>query len=143
VISSAPPVIALLDDEAQMLTALGRLLRSQGFDVALFQQGESLLAAEKEQEFYCIVMDLHMPGLNGFDVLQALGDRPVHPPVIIITGHDEAGNGERVRALGACAYLLKPVPAAPLLDAIQHSHDVPPPAAVLNKGLISVPSIPA
>lgn len=126
-----------------MLTALGRLLRSQGFDVALFQQGESLLAAEKECEFYCIVMDLHMPGLNGFDMLKALGERPAHPPVIIITGHDEEGNCERVKALGACAYLLKPVPAAPLLDAIQHSHDVSSPPALLNKGLISAPCIPA
>lgn len=126
-----------------MLTALGRLLRSQGFGVELFQRGESLLAAERVHEFYCVVMDLHMPGLDGFDMLKALGERPAHPPVIIITGHDEAGNCERVKALGACAYLLKPVPAAPLLEAIHHSHAGPPPPVVLNEGLISDPSNPA
>ncbi len=123
-----------------MLTALGRLLRSQGFAVAAFQTGESLLAAEEGNEFHCIIMDLHMPGLDGFDMLKALSTRPVHPPVIIITGHDEAGNCERVKALGACAYLLKPVPAAPLLGAILRSRTetfAGSPPAVLNDGSIS------
>ena len=60
-----------------------------------------------------------MPGFNGFDMLKTLATRRPSPPMIVITGHDEPGNFERAMTLGACAYLLKPVDAAPLLKAIQ------------------------
>lgn len=51
----------------------------------------------------CLVLVLHMPEVNGFDVLESLGSRPVRVPVIVITAHDEPGTEERVRSLGAVA----------------------------------------
>jgi CheY-like chemotaxis protein len=115
-----PPLsIAVLDDEAQMRRALQRLLDSHGHGVELFAHAEELLKALSPGRFDCIFLDLHMPGMNGFDVLRALAGRPARPPVIVLTGMDQPGNAERTAALGACAYLLKPVEEARLIEVIR------------------------
>lgn len=111
--------IAILDDEPRMRTALGRLLRSHRFEVALFADGETLLAAHDRQPLAAVVLDLHMPGLDGFAVLAALAERDPRLPVIVITGHDEPGTFARVAALGAADYLLKPVDERPLVEALR------------------------
>jgi FixJ family two-component response regulator len=113
------PFIAVLDDEPQMGKALGRLLKTHGFQVATFTRGEELLAACSTQLPACLLLDLHMPDLNGFEVLQSLATQHTPVPVLVITGHDQPGNAERVRALGALDYLLKPLNEPQLLAAIR------------------------
>jgi DNA-binding NarL/FixJ family response regulator len=58
-----------------------------------------------------------MPALSGFDILEWIATRQV--PVLVITGHDQPGNAERVLALGASAYFLKPINESQLLAAIR------------------------
>ncbi len=114
----APASIAVLDDEAQIRTALGRLLRSYGHEVALFEEGTAFLREHREHPFQCILLDLHMPGLSGFDVLDKLSRQCNTAPVIVITGKDDPGNASRVHDLGACAYLEKPVDEIHLIGAV-------------------------
>jgi len=114
-----PPVIAIVDDEPRMRAALSRLLRARGYGVVSFEDGAALFDAPNVQAFGCILLDLHMPGINGFAVLETLAGRATHPPVIVITGHDQPGNAERLERLGARAYLTKPVDEVPLLHAIE------------------------
>lgn len=110
------PLVAVLDDEENMRVALRRLLAPRGYDVVLFGTGAELLAASLDRHFRCIILDLHMPVMNGFDVLGLLASRQhASPPVIVITGHDQAGNADRATRLGASAYLTKPVDGEPLL----------------------------
>lgn len=132
------PVIAILDDEADMRKALSRLLRGYGFEVSLFENGESLLASDRG--FDCILLDIYMPGMSGFAVLEAMGTDTAVPPVIVITGHDESDLRERAIALGAHAYLTKPIDEKPLMEAIWASAGVH--ACPLNEGSID-PGIPA
>jgi FixJ family two-component response regulator len=117
--SQIPPVIAVLDDEPQMRKALRRLLSTHGFQVDAYDQGEDFLAALPTHPSDCLILDLHMPGLNGFDVLTAFLDRKISLPAVVLTGHDEPGAAERAESLGACAYLKKPVDEAALLAAIK------------------------
>ena len=112
------PLIGVLDDEPQFCKALGRLLKTHGFEVVTFALGEDLLAACASRSPDCLLLDLHMPGLNGFQVLERLAAQHVPMPVVVITGHDQPGNAERVRALGAVEYLLKPLNESQLLAAI-------------------------
>ncbi|MCW5558327.1 MAG: response regulator [Verrucomicrobiae bacterium] len=112
-------VIAVLDDEPEMLKALSRLLSARGFRVVLFSSGAELLAAPDGAGFDCLIVDLHMPAMSGFDVLGAIAARKTHPPVVVLTGHDDPGHPDGVRALGAAEYLLKPVDQAVLLAAIE------------------------
>jgi CheY-like chemotaxis protein len=112
-------VIAVLDDEPEMRKALRRLLGCRGFRVEEYACAEDLLAALVSHPPDYLLLDLHMPGLNGFDVLEAFHSRRIPVPIIVITAHDEPGTAERVRALGASAYLKKPVDRDALLAAIQ------------------------
>jgi len=123
----AAPVVAVLDDESEMRKALRRLLTSRGYRVEEYECGEDLLAALGSQPMDCLLLDLHMTGINGFDVLEAFRIRQIPVPVIVITAHDEPGTADRVHALGATAYLKKPVDRDVLLAAIEAAQ-VPPKA---------------
>jgi FixJ family two-component response regulator len=114
----SPPVIAVLDDEPQMCKALSRLLKTRGFEVVTFGLGEELFAAFASRLPDCLLLDLHIPGISGFDVLERLAAEQSPVPVIVITGHDQPGNAERVRNLGAVDYLLKPIKELTLMDAL-------------------------
>ena len=112
-------VIAVLDDEPEMRKALRRLLRTYGFRVEVYERAEDLLASLSTEQPDCIVLDLHMAGVTGFEVLTTLASRHSPPRVVVITGHDEPGTEERVRRLGAVAYLRKPMDEAALFSAIE------------------------
>ena len=66
----------------------------------------------------CLVLDLHMPGMSGFEVQAGLAERGCSTPVIVITGYDTPEARSRAFRLGAKAYLGKPVEEATLLSAI-------------------------
>ena len=112
------PVVAVLDDEPEMRKALRRLLTSRGLRVQEYERGQDFLVALETHPPDCLLLDLHMHAVNGFDVLQALLDRHIPVPVIVVTAHDEPGTQERVRELGASACLKKPVERDDLLSAI-------------------------
>jgi DNA-binding response OmpR family regulator len=114
-------MVAVLDDEPEMRKALRRLLGCRGFRVQEYERAEDLLAAVDLQVPDYVLLDLHMPGKNGFDVLEALDARRILVPVIVITAHDEPGTEARARALGAAAYLRKPVDRDALLAAIREA----------------------
>lgn len=112
------PRIAVVDDEEPVRKALQRLLRSVGMDVETYASGSDFLEAKPIEQPDCVLLDLHMPGLNGFDVQARLGRSARRIPVVIITGHDTPESRQRALAGGAAAYLLKPVDGQLLLDAI-------------------------
>jgi FixJ family two-component response regulator len=111
------PLISVLDDEPQFGKALARLLKTHGFEVQTFTHAEKFLEACASRLPDCLLLDLHMPSLSGFDILEWIATRQV--PVLVITGHDQPGNAERVRTLGAVAYFLKPINESQLLAAIR------------------------
>ena len=116
--STSKPVVAVLDDEPELRKALRRLLTGRGFSVEEFGSGSDFLDAVGTRPLDCLLLDLHMPEVSGFDVLEAFQSRHIHTPIIIITAHDEPDTEERVRLLGASAYLKKPVDRDALLSAI-------------------------
>ena len=111
-------LIAVVDDEESVRKALQRLIRSAGFDVETFRSGAEFLTSMQHHEPACLVLDLHMPGVNGFDVQDELNQARVRLPVVVITGHDTPTNRTRVMSQGAAAYLCKPVDDSMLLRAI-------------------------
>ena len=114
-------VVAVLDDEPKMRSALRRLLTSHGYDVELFESGDDFLRAAESDPADCILLDLHMPQTTGLDVLEGLNSRQIVMPTIVITGRDEPGNAERVLGLGAADYLLKPLDESTLVEAIERA----------------------
>ena len=114
----ALPLIAVVDDEESVRKALHRLLRSAGFAVETFASGADFLLSVKDHEPACVVLDLHMPQINGFEVQAALESAGGRVPVVIVTGHDTPEARARVMAHGASGYLRKPVDDLMLIAAI-------------------------
>src|SRR6266576_3039630 len=95
------------------------LLRAVRAALARFESGDDFLKAVESDRPDCMLLDLHMPRTTGFDVLESMFSMRVGVPIIVITGHDEPGNAERVRDLGAADYLLKPLDESVLIEAIE------------------------
>ena len=113
-----PALIAIVDDEESIRKALRRLMRSAGFTVETFLSGAEFLESLSTRAPRCVVLDLHMPQVDGFEVQKRIALRRPEIPVIIITGHDTPDSCTRVMKQGARAYLRKPVDDTTLLDAI-------------------------
>ena len=113
-----PTLIAIIDDEESVRKALARLLHSVGMKAETFSGGGEFLEALGTHRPACAVLDLHMPGMNGFELLERLNSPSVRVPVVVITGHDTPEAEERALRGGAAAYLRKPINQALLLDAI-------------------------
>lgn len=87
-------------------------------EVESFADGGEVVTALKRHPADCLVLDLHMPGLSGLEVLQQLGASGVRVPTIVITGHDQPGVEAQARAAGAAAFLNKPLDEHTLLSAV-------------------------
>jgi FixJ family two-component response regulator len=111
-------LLAVVDDDADVRVALTRLVSSAGFAVETFASGAEFLRSIEDHEPDCVVLDLHMPEMSGFDVQGALASGHAAVPVVIITGHDTSESRTRAIQLGAKAYLCKPVDDEALLSAI-------------------------
>jgi FixJ family two-component response regulator len=118
-----PLMVAVVDDDAEVRVALMRLISSSSLTAQSFASGAEFVEwlGEHEDAPGCVVLDLHMPGLSGFDVQQQLVELHPEVPVVIITGHDTAEARRRAVGLGARAYLSKPVDGEALLLAISEA----------------------
>ena len=111
--------ISVVDDDESVRKALGRLLSSLDYQAETFDSGRAFLDSLADRCPDFLVLDLHMPGLSGLDVLQQLTRRVVPVRVIVITAHDEPETQTQCLAAGALAYLRKPLDEQVLLAAIR------------------------
>jgi FixJ family two-component response regulator len=111
-------LIAVVDDEEPVRKALSRLIRSAGHQVETFPSGAEFLAQAEALAPDCLVLDLHMPDMSGFEVQARLSRMAAAIPIVVVTGHDIPEAEERVLSAGAAAYLRKPLDAQTLLDTI-------------------------
>src|SRR3954463_1897260 len=82
-------LIAIVDDEEAVRKALQRLFRAVDLDATVFASGQAFLDSLETSKPTCAVLDLHMPGLSGLDVLRRLQARDDKFPSIIVTAYDE------------------------------------------------------
>jgi CheY-like chemotaxis protein len=113
-----PPYIAIVDDEEPVRKALKRLLRASGLEAESYASGKDFLESRAERQPDCVVLDLHMPGMSGLEVLRELRAGRASPPAVMITAYDEPATREQCLAAGAAAYLRKPLDERLLLNAI-------------------------
>jgi len=112
------PLLAVVDDDADVRVALTRLVSSAGFEVETFASGAEFLRSVRDHEPDCVVLDLHMPEMSGYDVQGALARSHPAVRVVVVTGHDTPESRARAVQMGAKAYLCKPVNDVVLLEAI-------------------------
>ena len=110
--------VAVVDDEESVRKALSRLIRSAGFEVESFASGIEYLNSLQVKKFDCLVIDLHMPVLNGLDVINKMSEQGIKIPTIVITGYDGVGMTQRVITAGAVTCLHKPVDDEVLISTL-------------------------
>lgn len=123
-LSQTKPLIAVVDDDVSVCRALERLLHSLGMNTHTFASGgEFLDFIHAMPSFHpdCVLLDLHMPGLNGLDVQEQLTRDHSPLSVIFITAYDEAVTRDRALEGGAVAFLRKPFSDETLIKALNEA----------------------
>jgi len=115
------PVIAIVDDDPSVRRALHRLVRAAGYTVQSFASSHEFLDSLPGRRAACLVLDIHLDGMSGFDLQERLAADGVGVPVIFITAHDDAATRGRIERSGAAGHLGKPVDEQELLGAIRRA----------------------
>jgi FixJ family two-component response regulator len=118
---SAPNSVFVLDDDPSVRKALHRLFRSYGFSVVTFCSAAEFLASGESPG--CLVLDVRMPGMNGFDLQRKLVSIGVDLPAVFITGQDTENTRAQALSCGARAYFVKPFENDELLKSVREALD--------------------
>jgi FixJ family two-component response regulator len=113
-----PKIIAIVDDDAELLKGLERLLTAYGFATKAFSSAEAFLAANTRGGIDCALLDVHLGGMSGIVLRRKLAARGSRIPVIFMTAFDDEATRQQAQAAGCVAYLRKPFPGRLLVEAI-------------------------
>jgi FixJ family two-component response regulator len=111
-------VICIIEDDESVRRALRRLIRSMGLEVEAFATAEEFLESIKQTLPCCLILDVNLPGLNGFELQQRLQAEGHNIPFVIITAYAEERVREQAFKAGAIAFLAKPFEERMLLQAV-------------------------
>jgi FixJ family two-component response regulator len=102
------PLIAIVDDDEPLRTALCNLIESYGYDVVGFDSAEGLLRHGERRRVSCLISDVQMPGMDGFELHSELRRTGDSIPTILITAYPDERGRQRARDEGLLGYLTKP-----------------------------------
>jgi FixJ family two-component response regulator len=118
---TAQATIYVVDDDQMFSKALSQLLAVLGYQVAAFASGDAFLNSTIADTPGCILLDLELPGLGGFEVQKRLAEVESIIPIVFLTGHGDIPRSVHAIKAGAEDFLTKPVDAGKLADAIERA----------------------
>jgi len=118
-LSTANPRIAIVDDDPGMRSLLACIVRLKGFSTMTFESGEAFLEEQLSDPWVCVLLDLSLPGISGFEVKDKLAQSHPDVPVILITGETAPALGIIAQQKGFTACLAKPLVLPLLFSAIR------------------------
>ena len=116
--NSEQKLVHLVDDDAAIRRSVGFMLKTSGHQVETYESGTELLKNAGKLDQGCILLDIRMPGMDGLEVQQALQDRGVGLPVIIMTGHGDVALAVKAMKAGAVDFIEKPFEKDMLLSSL-------------------------
>ena len=108
--------ILIVEDDASLASGLGRILQAEGFATDVAARGELAVEAARQERFDLVILDIGLPGMDGFEVLRRLRGEAQRVPVLVLTARDAVGDRVHGLDLGADDYMAKPF-AMPELTA--------------------------
>ncbi|HLK21740.1 MAG TPA: response regulator [Bryobacteraceae bacterium] len=111
-------LVSVVDDDPSVRDSTDALLRSAGYQVAVFESGEQFLESARMRETACLVLDIQMAGMDGWELQDRLNVSECGIPIVFISGHPESGIRNRAIERGAHAFLAKPFAPNDFLDAV-------------------------
>ncbi|QJR10827.1 Transcriptional regulatory protein TdiR [Usitatibacter rugosus] len=118
---SIPNAVIVVEDDASVSQALMRILRLAGLNPIVYSSAETLLDGDSDWDAACLIIDIQLPGLNGFALRDRLAAMRQLPPVIFMTAFDEPEARAQATSVGAFAFLSKPFSGRALLDLIERA----------------------
>jgi FixJ family two-component response regulator len=115
------PMAYLVDDDSSVRDAMTLFLALNGVPTRPFASPEDFLRAYNDEWVGCALLDLHMPGMHGLQVQQALQARKCNLPIIVITAHGDVATTRAAMKAGAFDFLEKPVENDVLLDVTRRA----------------------
>ena len=112
-------LVYIVEDDASVRKALKMLFLSANIDVQVFENAIDFLKCNIKEEKTCLVSDVKMKGMGGFELQQELLDKGINIPVIFLTAFDSSESRQRAKKTGAVGYFRKPVDDQALLDTIK------------------------
>ena len=122
---AAKNLISVVDDDESIRRTTTLLIESFGFRAAAFESAESFLKSGQLHDTSCLIVDVQMPGMNGFQLQSQLAAAGCSIPIIFITAYDDKESRRRAMQAGAVAFLGKPFSDEQLLQTIRSAlrHD--------------------
>ena len=114
-------MISIVDDDDAVRQMLISLTRSLGYDAIGFASAEEFLASADLENFACVITDVHMPGMSGFELQEQLHQRNEPLPVIMITARTEPDLERKATSCGAIGLLRKPLDLQMLVGFIEEA----------------------
>jgi FixJ family two-component response regulator len=111
--------IAIVDDDESVREAIGGLMRSMGFAAETFPSAIDFLRSPQVARAACLIADINMPQMSGFDLYFRLSELGNAPPTIFITGYPTESDRSRALDAGVICYLAKPFVDEELLDGVR------------------------
>src|SRR6267378_3672926 len=114
-------LVAVVDDDASICKAVGRLLCAAGMRSIAYASAEALLDDSSEPGPDCLILDIQLGGMSGFDLQRQLALAGKTVPIIFITAHDEPETRDLAQRLGCASYLRKTDPGKAVIEAIHQA----------------------
>jgi len=111
-------LISIIDDDALARDGIQELVESLGYEAVSFSSAEHFLASGAIAKTTCLITDLQMPGLSGFELQEALRSQGHRTPVILMTAYPNENRRNRAIDAGAVGFLSKPFDDASLIECL-------------------------
>jgi len=116
-------MIAIVEDDLSMRRAMQRIIEHQGEAVNVFASAEALLRHGIPETFDCLVVDIHLPGMSGLELIAHLARSGIRVPFVFVTALEDDAYRLAAEAAGCVAYLRKPFEADALATAVRATLD--------------------
>ena len=110
--------VFVVDDDAGIRDSMRMLLQAAGFKARSFNSADAFLA-DPSLKRGCLIADVRMPGMSGMELLEEIGRRQLHLPVIVMTGHADIPLAVRAMKAGAIDFLEKPLDTRQLMESVR------------------------
>ncbi|MDQ7015983.1 MAG: response regulator [Gammaproteobacteria bacterium] len=115
------PMVFIVDDDCEVRAALQLLMGSIGLQTAVFESALHYLNQFDPSQAGCLVLDIRMPGMSGLELQSVLNEKPLHPPIVMVTGHGDVPMAVRAVKAGALDFIEKPFSDQVLLDSVHRA----------------------
>lgn len=124
IVSAPRALLAIVDDDESIRAAIGSLLRSVGFRTELFGSGAEFFASPNLGRFSCLILDLHMRGMDGLELQRQLAAASYPIPIIFVTAFGDEIALEHALRGGATYFLSIPFSEETLLGAVKSAIEI-------------------